>query len=58
MTATKPVPGERCIMCGQVVPPKGRICGRCSLPILKHHKYHFEGSVVCHDDCEHPEVSK
>lgn len=49
-----PQPGERCLMCGQVIPPKqGRTCGRCEKPIRRHDKFYFQGSMVFHRNCEH-----
>lgn len=51
----RPQPGQLCLTCGQVVPDKlGRTCGTCVKPILKHHKYWFDGSIVRHRNCEKP----
>jgi predicted amidophosphoribosyltransferase len=51
-------PGERCLVCGQIVPEKGRICGRCRKHIGKHDKYHFEDGLAVHDDCSNPTVKQ
>ncbi len=44
-----------CPMCKRPFTPEPRrICGRCHGPILRHHKYTFEASMVVHRDCEDP----
>ena len=52
---SKPLPGQRCIACGQVLPTDGRICGNYHKPIGRHDKWRFgpEGKAV-HRDCENP----
>ena len=49
---SKPLPGQRCIACGQVLPTDGRICGNYHKPIGRHDKWRFgpEGKAV-HRDC-------
>lgn len=53
-----PRPGQRCLACGQVVPPPaGRTCCDCHRPIGRHDKWRFgpEGKPV-HKDCSNPKL--
>jgi predicted nucleic acid-binding Zn ribbon protein len=53
--AKRTEPGGLCLMCGQPLPTrKRRKCAVCGKPILKGHKYWFDGSQVKHRNCEHP----
>lgn len=47
--------GGLCLMCGQPLPSrKRRKCNACGKPILKGHKYWFNGAIVQHRNCEQP----
>lgn len=51
-----PAKPDSCPTCGRPWPPaEKRVCGECHLPILKHHKFSFHGSVVKHRDCSQPD---
>jgi hypothetical protein len=53
-------PGERCLMCGQVIGvPSGRVCGDCHKPIARHDRWYFgpEGKPV-HRDCSNPTMEE
>lgn len=53
-TETKPE-ADVCLMCGQPLPVAARrVCSRCKKPILKGHRYRFNGSSVEHKNCEEP----
>lgn len=43
-----------CPTCGQNVEPSRRVCAICHFPILRHHKFVFEGSSVRHRVCAEP----
>lgn len=45
-----------CPNCGQPWPEKKkrRVCGDCRKPILRHHKFYFDGSSVRHHCCDAP----
>ena len=46
---------KTCTLCGQEIRQKGsRVCGRCNLPVLRNHKYQFNGSVIGHRVCAEP----
>jgi len=44
-----------CRACGQEIRRRSaRICGLCGLPILRHHKYTYNGSQIEHRVCAAP----
>lgn len=45
-----------CPTCGQTVERSGKVCALCHMPILRHHKFVFEGSTVRHRVCTEPEA--
>lgn len=47
-----------CPTCKRPFPQRGRICAICDKPILRHDRWHFEGSTVQHNDCEDPHLAK
>ncbi len=56
MTQLKLVPPGICPNCRQPMPAKGRTCGTCGKPILKRHKFYFDGATARHRSCEQPEA--
>lgn len=55
MTDLKLVPEGHCPACGQKLPETvRRACAVCGKPLLRHHKFYFEGSTVRHHDCAEP----
>lgn len=47
---------QACPTCGRPWRRAKRTCASCDKPILKHHKWHFDGSQVRHDNCANPEL--
>jgi ssDNA-binding Zn-finger/Zn-ribbon topoisomerase 1 len=47
---------DRCPTCNQSWPGKSsrRVCSECGGPILRHHKFIFDGSKVRHRVCGDP----
>jgi hypothetical protein len=44
-----------CPTCGRpITTGPRRICFACGGPIGQHHRYHFEGGRVMHNDCNAP----
>lgn len=51
------VPVGCCPTCGQSLKPTPkRSCGTCGKPILRGHKFVFDGSTVRHRICESPDA--
>lgn len=51
------VPEDVCPTCRRPFGTKARrVCDVCKKPILRHHKWTFEGSRVRHRFCEDPEA--
>jgi len=46
---------KRCPTCGQVIKREGRKCHGCGMPIRRHDKFFFDGSIVRHHDCANPQ---
>jgi hypothetical protein len=54
----KLVPPGYCPTCRQRLEPRNtpkRVCGTCNKPILKGHKFVFDGSTVRHRVCGEPD---
>jgi len=46
---------RRCLACGQEIRRRSsRVCGLCGRPILRHHKFTFNGSQIEHRVCAEP----
>jgi hypothetical protein len=43
-----------CPTCHQPLGGTARFCYACKRPILRTHKWHVEGCVIRHDDCQNP----
>lgn len=46
---------DTCPTCGQPWRKrKRRVCADCKIPILKGHRYYFDGPTARHRDCQNP----
>jgi hypothetical protein len=53
----KLVPPGHCPTCGQPTKKaRRRVCGSCGRPILRGHRYYFDGQIVRHRVCESPKA--
>jgi DNA N-6-adenine-methyltransferase (Dam) len=49
---------QGCVVSPLPITRSGRRCALCELPIKRHHRHHFVGSRVQHNDCTDPELKQ